>query len=182
MIMSANGMKPQFNDYAGYARWRAEWRKLYADLSQRIREDKQEIKNHSRQGNLGSAGALQKEMIFKRAMATKTMSQLEDAKIHWGNIRKAQADLAAQMESFPLVIEDARSIDFHFNKKSLEWSFLPMWTLKVKGRSYYLNHINSEVGSSTRETPDNPSTKGSIRVPRGTIRISREGVATISAH
>lgn len=179
--MSANGMKPQFNDYAGYARWRAEWRALYADLSQRIRDNKQAVKNHSRRDELGAAGALQQELIHQRAMATKTMSQLEDAKIHWQNIRKAKSDLAAQMASFPLVVEDARAIDFHFNKKSLEWSFLPMWTLKAKGRSYYVNHINSEVASSTRETPDNPSTKGSIRIPRGTIRFSPDGTATISA-
>jgi hypothetical protein len=38
-----------------------------------------------------------------------------------------------------------------------------MWILKTKGKTYYVNHVDSSVGWSTKETPDNPHTKGSIK-------------------
>jgi hypothetical protein len=40
-----------------------------------------------------------------------------------------------------------------------------MWTLKVKGESYYVTHVTVQpnVGFSTKETPDNPHTKGAIK-------------------
>jgi hypothetical protein len=40
-----------------------------------------------------------------------------------------------------------------------------MWTIKHKGQSYYVNHIDVSpgVGFSTKETPENPHTKGSIK-------------------
>ena len=56
-------------------------------------------------------------------------------------------------------------IIFHFNKKHLEDSNIPMWTLKCKGESYYVNHVDVSpgVGFSTKETSNNVSTKGSIK-------------------
>ncbi len=56
-------------------------------------------------------------------------------------------------------------IIFHFNKAHLTDSSIPMWTIKHKGQSYYVNHIDVSpgVGFSTKETPDNPHTKGSIK-------------------
>lgn len=38
-----------------------------------------------------------------------------------------------------------------------------MWVVKTKGETYYIEHLESEVGFSTKETPDNPHTKGSIK-------------------
>jgi hypothetical protein len=40
-----------------------------------------------------------------------------------------------------------------------------MWVIKAKGETYYVDHVDMEsgVGFSTKETPDNPSTKGSIK-------------------
>jgi hypothetical protein len=38
-----------------------------------------------------------------------------------------------------------------------------MWVLKAKGKTYYVKHVESTVGWSTKETPDNPHTKGSIK-------------------
>jgi len=47
-----------------------------------------------------------------------------------------------------------------------------MWTIKHKGTTYYVDHVdvNPGVGFSTKETPDNPHTKGSIKF-RGRLRI-----------
>ena len=40
-----------------------------------------------------------------------------------------------------------------------------MWVIKAKGETHYVDHVDVEagVGFSTKETPDNPSTKGSIK-------------------
>lgn len=40
-----------------------------------------------------------------------------------------------------------------------------MWTLKIKGESYYVTHVTVEpgVGFSTKETKDNSHTKGAIK-------------------
>ena len=42
---------------------------------------------------------------------------------------------------------------------------IPMWVIKSKGQTHYVHHVDVDkgVGFSTKETPDNPSTKGSIK-------------------
>jgi len=65
-----------------------------------------------------------------------------------------------------------RNIIFHFNKAFLSGSTIPMWTIKSKGQTYYVHHLNSEVGFSTKETPDNPHTKGSLKF-KGTLSIEK---------
>ena len=74
-----------------------------------------------------------------------------------------------------LIIDDTkrREIIFHFNKKHLEDANVPMWVIKHKGVTHYVNHIDVEagVGFSTKETPDNPHTKGSIKF-KGKLRIT----------
>lgn len=64
-----------------------------------------------------------------------------------------------------LNIQTKSEIIFHFNKMALQDSNIPMWVIKVKGETYYVNHVDVEsgVGFSTKETPDNPKTKGSIK-------------------
>jgi hypothetical protein len=54
---------------------------------------------------------------------------------------------------------------FHFNKKHIEDPMIPMWVVKCRGDTYYVNHVDVSpgVGFSTKETPDNPHTKGSIK-------------------
>ncbi|VDM10415.1 unnamed protein product [Wuchereria bancrofti] len=37
---------------------------------------------------------------------------------------------------------------------------IPQWVIKTKGQTFYVNHLESNVGFSTKETPDNPHTKG----------------------
>ena len=78
-----------------------------------------------------------------------------------------------------LNITETTRIIFHFNKKFLEDSSIPMWIIKVKGETYYVDHINSKIGFSTKETPDNPSTKGSIKF-KGKIKIEKIDNKTIA--
>lgn len=54
---------------------------------------------------------------------------------------------------------------FHFNKAHLQDPTIPMWVLKIKGESHYVSHVVVEpgVGLSTKETPDNPHTKGALK-------------------
>ena len=63
------------------------------------------------------------------------------------------------------ITEKLEEIVFHFNKKHLENPTIPMWVVKCRGDTYYVNHVEVSpgVGFSTKETPDNPHTKGSIK-------------------
>ena len=69
---------------------------------------------------------------------------------------------------------------FHFNKKHLEDPTIPMWVLKTKGESYYVNHVDCSIPWSTKETPDNPHTKGAIKVKDCMLVIDDSNNATLS--
>jgi hypothetical protein len=69
---------------------------------------------------------------------------------------------------------------FHFNKKHLEDQTIPMWVLKFHGETLYVNHVDCQLPWSTKETPDNPSTKGSIKVKNALLRISDDNEATLT--
>lgn len=51
---------------------------------------------------------------------------------------------------------------------------IPMWVIKVKGETHYVNHVDVEsgVGFSTKETPMNQHTKGSIKF-KGRIELKQ---------
>ena len=68
---------------------------------------------------------------------------------------------------------------FHFNKKHLEDSTVPMWVLKTRGETYYVSHVDCSVPWSTKETPDNSHTKGSIKVKNVLLVIDPDNCATI---
>ncbi len=65
-----------------------------------------------------------------------------------------------------LSIDKRSEIILHFNKKHLEDSNVPMWVIKTKGESYYVNHVDvaSGLGFTTKETPNNEKTKGSLKI------------------
>jgi len=69
---------------------------------------------------------------------------------------------------------------FHFNKKHLEDETIPMWILKTQGVSYYVNHVTCELPWTTKETPDNNHTKGSIKIKDCLLVIDEDNSATIS--
>lgn len=55
-----------------------------------------------------------------------------------------------------------------------------MWVVKAKGKTYYVNHFTSEIPFSTKETPDNNHTKGSIKFKECLLTIDSENAATVS--
>jgi hypothetical protein len=69
---------------------------------------------------------------------------------------------------------------FHFNKKHLEDQTIPMWVLKFHGETLYVNHVDCQLPWSTKETPDNPSTKGSIKVKNALLRVNDDNEATLT--
>lgn len=72
-----------------------------------------------------------------------------------------------------------KEVVFHFNKKHLEDPEIPMWVLKAKGESYYVNHVTCSVPWSTKETPNNSHTKGSIKVKDCVVVIDNNNDADI---
>lgn len=73
-----------------------------------------------------------------------------------------------------------KDVVFHFNKKHLEDETIPMWVLKFHGETLYVNHVDCTVSWSTKETPDNTHTKGSIKVKDVLLRINDSNEAQIS--
>jgi hypothetical protein len=55
---------------------------------------------------------------------------------------------------------------FHYNKKHNEDSSVPPWIIKFKGKTHYISHfdISPGVGFSSKETPSNGHTKGSMKM------------------
>jgi len=176
--MSAFGMKPTFKTKEEYKVWQKSWKSLYAEVSERVRKLKKMSKDAQRDGAI--AGQLQNNLRQERAMAAKAMTILSEGKIRWQNIQNMRKGIAEQHATFPLVVEDIRNMDFHFNKKHLEFpEIVPMWIIKAKGKTYYVHHVDCNTPWTTREQPDNPSTKGAIRIKRGTLSIDAQGIATI---
>lgn len=64
-------------------------------------------------------------------------------------------------------------IVFHFNKAHNQDQSIPPWVIKAKGQTYYVHDLCSTVGFSTKNTPGNEHTKGSLMF-RGTLRIDNE--------
>jgi len=57
----------------------------------------------------------------------------------------------------------AKEIIFHFNKAHLTNPDILMWIIKTKGETHYIKHLTADCPWSTKETPDNLHTKGSIK-------------------
>ena len=68
---------------------------------------------------------------------------------------------------------------FHFNKKHLEDQTVPMWVLKSHGVTFYINHIDANIPFSTKETPGNEHTKGSLKFKDCKLTIHDDNTATL---
>lgn len=71
---------------------------------------------------------------------------------------------------------NSHSVDrivFHYNKHHNIDQSTPTWIIKHKGVTYYVHHLDSKVGFSTKETPDSSHTKGSIQF-KGKLKIIEE--------
>ena len=74
----------------------------------------------------------------------------------------------------------AKELDFHFNKKHLEDPTIPMWVIRAKGQSYYVNHVTANIPWSTKESVNNPITKGAIKFKNVLLTIDHDNSATLS--
>lgn len=70
-----------------------------------------------------------------------------------------------------------REAVFHFNKHHLEDASIPMWVVKTKGKTYYVDHVTSHIPWTTKETPDNHHTKGAIKFKDVLIQIDDDNCA-----
>jgi len=64
---------------------------------------------------------------------------------------------------------------FHFNKQSLIDTTIPPWVVKAKGQTFYVQHVECNAPWSTKETPDNPHTKGSLKMKNVDLVINEKG-------
>lgn len=63
-----------------------------------------------------------------------------------------------------ILFEKCREVIFHFNTGFLKNPDIPMWVIKAKGKTYYVHHVDAlGVPWTTKETPDNDTTKGSLK-------------------
>lgn len=69
---------------------------------------------------------------------------------------------------------------FHFNKKHLDDREIPMWIIKAKGESWYVDHVDCLKGWSTKETPDSSHTRGSIKIKDCLLVIDDTNTAVIT--
>lgn len=68
---------------------------------------------------------------------------------------------------------------FHFNKAHINDLSIPPWCVKTKGKTFYVNHVVCNLPWSTKETPDNHHTKGSIKVRDCVLTIDSENCASM---
>lgn len=74
--------------------------------------------------------------------------------------------------------EAIQRVVFHYNKKHNEDKTIPCWIVKHKGQSFYVNHLDSTVGFTTKETPDNEHTKGALQFKGKLTIIENDGSTT----
>jgi len=55
-----------------------------------------------------------------------------------------------------------------------------MWVLKFHGETYYVNHVDAKLPWSTKETPDNSHTKGSLKFKEVLVTINEVNEATLT--
>jgi hypothetical protein len=200
--MSIYGLKPHFTTYEGYKEWRKQWASIYKEITKRIQYQKKEVSLYQKKSDTHEQEWLETKKADPKAVykpnqyfaryekerdklkgmsvaARKLCTVLDEAKIRMGNITTMRKAMNEHLASFPITIEYCDRVDFHFNKKHLEFPWIPMWALKTKGKTFYVNHVNALCPWSTRATPDNESTKGSIRFRDCSLHIDADGIATL---
>lgn len=84
------------------------------------------------------------------------------------------------METNTIFKDDTvQRVVFHYNKAHNQDQTIPPWVIKHKGQTYYVNHLDSKVGFSTKETPDSEHTKASLMF-RGKLSIVEQDGQTIA--
>lgn len=173
--MSINSLKPTFTNREGYLAWRNTWKIVYKDMSAEIRRRKHAVKSAQRAGD-ESAPKMQKELALFRSDARKMMTILNEAKLRRDRILTMRQQIKEQ--GFPMTIA-ASIVDVHYNKVHNEFAWMPCWTVKAKGKSFYVDHIDAQVPWSTRELTDG-STKGMLRFRRCILNIDEKACASLT--
>ena len=62
----------------------------------------------------------------------------------------------------------------------MEDSTIPMWVLKTHGETFYVDHVDAEMPWSTKETPDNSHTKGSLKFKEALLQIDDSNSARLT--
>ena len=177
--MSVYGMKPVFVDRDGYLEWRKTWSLVFQDISSRIRDTRKLLVIAEQSKDL-SKGNVARKLHEQRVMARKLLTVLKEGKERAAKISTMKRELKEHQAQFPISMPDVRMVEFHFNKKHLEFSWVPMWVVKAKGQTFYVNHVDANAPWTTRENPDHPSTKGSIRVRGCSLNITGDGNAILT--
>ena len=63
----------------------------------------------------------------------------------------------------------------------MEDSTIPMWVLKTHGETFYVNHVDATMPWSTKETPDNSHTRGSLKFKEVLLVIDEDNCARLAA-
>lgn len=183
--MSAFGMTPTFNDRASYSAWLRTWRMTFREISKDIRSKRAKLVELQRADSLAGTNftdvtrRAQRDLHYARRVANKMLTLRDEAKLRWERISAMERDLAEQNALFPLDLGECKRIDFHFNKISIEFPFMPGWVIKTKGKSFYVRDVISTVGFSTRNKAEG-NTRGLLRFPSGFVHIDADGVAHIT--
>lgn len=76
--------------------------------------------------------------------------------------------------------EASERVVFHYNKAHNQDQLIPTWVVKSKGQTFYVHHLDSNVGFRTKETPDSDHTKGSLQF-KGKLKIAVDN-GTVTAY
>jgi len=159
-----------FNNKAEYMAAVAKWKADYAALSAEI------IKRRNNGGSLSWLREQATDMLRERARAKIKAQQLYVA----ARREKVRLGIEEGFARYPLVMENCSSVDFYFNKAHLQYSdVIPRWIIRTKGETFYVHHIDSQIGWSSREL-DSGSTLGMIRLRKCRVEIDATGHCTIS--
>lgn len=205
--MTAFNLKPTFSDREGYLGWRRSWAKVQARMTHDTRDLKRRVAlAHSELARLNAshlsgrqdlteaeiiawrryyeahtaASLLSKDLDLARSMARKVMMLLEEAKLRRDRILKMHEDIRLQNKDFPLDLGACKNIDFQYNAGQRDFPFLPMWIIRVKGRSYYVREVEAECAWRTHERPSG-MTRGVLRFNRAHVSFTADGVARLLA-
>lgn len=70
-----------------------------------------------------------------------------------------------------IICDKPERVVFHFNKAhNNDPHNIPAWVVKCKGQTFYVHGMSSEVGFTTKQTPDSEHTKASLQF-RGCLTI-----------
>lgn len=177
--MTAYNLMPTFTNHREYIAWINVWKATYNRLSADIWKQKKSIKLAQAAGEVSSLA--QRELYYNQRTAFKMMTLLSEAKLRKERIKAMHNEIDEQNAMFPLDLGICKNIDFHYNKGANEFTFLPLWVVRIKGRSYYVSDVYANAPWNTHER-NAGSTRGVIRFKKANVMIDENNIAHIDAN